>query len=83
MDSVITSYSIHYTKLYEVNMPGVDEGIFFPVKKLREWSEQVFRKAGVPHDDSILLADSLITANLRGVDTHGITRMLPVSYNFV
>ncbi len=62
-------------------MPGVDEGIFFPVKKLREWSEQVFRKAGVPHDDSILLADSLITANLRGVDTHGITRMLPVYIN--
>jgi LDH2 family malate/lactate/ureidoglycolate dehydrogenase len=38
----------------------------------------VFQKIGVSRDDAALLTDSLIEANLRGVDTHGITRMLCV-----
>jgi LDH2 family malate/lactate/ureidoglycolate dehydrogenase len=57
-------------------VPGVDDGIRFPAPKLRAWTEQVFRKIGVSKDDAALLTDSLIEANLRGVDTHGITRML-------
>lgn len=57
-------------------MPGVDDGIRFPAPTLRAWTEQVFQKIGVSKDDAALLTDSLIEANLRGVDTHGITRML-------
>jgi LDH2 family malate/lactate/ureidoglycolate dehydrogenase len=57
-------------------MPGVDDGIRFPAPKLRGWTEQVFQKIGVSKEDAALLTDSLIEANLRGVDTHGITRML-------
>jgi len=59
-------------------VPGVDGGIRFPAPKLRGWTEQVFQKVGVTKDDAALLTDSLIEANLRGVDTHGITRMLCV-----
>jgi LDH2 family malate/lactate/ureidoglycolate dehydrogenase len=59
-------------------MPGVDDGIRFPAPKLRVWTEQVFQKVGVSKEDAVLLTDSLIEANLRGVDTHGITRMLCV-----
>ena len=59
-------------------MPGVDDGIRFPAPKLRGWTEQVFQKVGVTKEDAALLTDSLIEANLRGVDTHGITRMLCV-----
>jgi LDH2 family malate/lactate/ureidoglycolate dehydrogenase len=59
-------------------MPGVDGGIRFPAPKLRAWTEQVFQKVGVSKEDAALLTDSLIEANLRGVDTHGITRMLCV-----
>jgi LDH2 family malate/lactate/ureidoglycolate dehydrogenase len=59
-------------------MPGVDDGIRFPAPKLRAWTEQVFQKVGVSKEDAVLLTDSLIEANLRGVDTHGITRMLCV-----
>ncbi len=59
-------------------MPGVDDGIRFPAAKLRGWTEQVFQKVGVSKDDAAGLTDSLIEANLRGVDTHGITRMLCV-----
>lgn len=59
-------------------MPGVDGGILFPTDRLREWTQEVFRKVGVSREDAAILADSLIEANLRGVDTHGITRMLCV-----
>ncbi|HSB71651.1 MAG TPA: Ldh family oxidoreductase [Candidatus Methylomirabilis sp.] len=59
-------------------MPGVDAGILFPAARLREWTQEVFRRVGVGREDAALLADSLIEANLRGVDTHGITRMLCV-----
>ena len=59
-------------------MPGVDGGLTFPAPKLRAWTERVFQKIGVSREDSILLTDSLIEGNLRGVDTHGITRMLCV-----
>lgn len=34
-------------------------------------------KAGVPADDALLVADSLVEANLRGVDSHGIQMLLP------
>ncbi len=59
-------------------MPGVDGGIRFPAPRLRAWTEQVFQKIGVAKAHAELLTDSLIEANLRGVDTHGITRMLCV-----
>ncbi len=59
-------------------MPGVDSGIRFAAEGLRTWTEQVFRKVGVSPGDAAILTDSLIEANLRGVDTHGITRMLCV-----
>ena len=60
------------------NMPGVDGGILFPAERLRGWTQEVFQKVGVSEEDATLLTDSLIEANLRGVDTHGITRMLCV-----
>jgi len=59
-------------------MAGVDGGIIFPAEGLRDWTQEVFQKVGVSRDDATLLTDSLIEANLRGVDTHGITRMLCV-----
>jgi LDH2 family malate/lactate/ureidoglycolate dehydrogenase len=59
-------------------MPGVDGGILFPAERLRGWTQQIFQKVGVSGEDASLLTDSLIEANLRGVDTHGITRMLCV-----
>jgi len=59
-------------------MPGVEGGIVFPAERLRNWTQEVLQKVGVSRDDAELLTDSLIEANLRGVDTHGITRMLCV-----
>lgn len=59
-------------------MPGVEGGVLFPADRLRAFTEAVFQKVGVSAEDAALTTDSLIEANLRGVDTHGITRMLSV-----
>lgn len=59
-------------------MAGVDGGILFPAERLREWTEEILRSIGVERDDAALFTDSMIEANLRGVDTHGITRILCV-----
>jgi LDH2 family malate/lactate/ureidoglycolate dehydrogenase len=40
--------------------------------KLRIFGEEVFRKVGVPAREAKIVAEILVEANLRGVDTHGI-----------
>jgi LDH2 family malate/lactate/ureidoglycolate dehydrogenase len=40
----------------------------------RAFCQQVFEGAGVPKEDSFLVADALIDADLRGVATHGLVR---------
>ena len=36
---------------------------------------QVLRKLGVPRDEAEITAKTMVTANLRGVDTHGVLRL--------
>src|SRR5436190_10581322 len=55
---------------------GVSEDRSYPADVLREFAFQAFRRAGVPEDDAAIVSDNLIEANLRGVDTHGVTRLL-------
>ncbi len=43
---------------------------------LRTTVSAVFEKMGVPPDDAALATDVLVTADLRGVDTHGVSNML-------
>ena len=43
---------------------------------LRETVTQIFEKMGVPHSDCELAADVLVTADMRGVDSHGVSNML-------
>ena len=45
---------------------------------LRETVTALFEKAGVPQDDARLAADVVIAADLRGVDSHGVSNMLKV-----
>ena len=42
---------------------------------LRAFCEECFIKAGVSEEHAKLIADHLITASLRGVDSHGIIRI--------
>ena len=59
-------------------MPGVDAGIRFAADTLRTWTQHIFQQVDVGPEDATLLTDSLIEANLRGVDSHGITGQLCV-----
>lgn len=59
-------------------MATITSGIFIKQDTLREWAKNILVKLGVGDVDAGIVADSLLAANLRGVDTHGVTRMLGV-----
>ncbi len=50
----------------------------YPADVLRDFTQRAFERAGVPAEDASIVTDNLIEANLRGVDTHGITRLLKI-----
>lgn len=43
---------------------------------LRKATTALFEKCGVPASDAALAADVLVMADLRGVDSHGVSNML-------
>lgn len=45
------------------------------VDQLRKFSVALFQAAGVPDDEAELIAGSLVEANLRGHDSHGVVRV--------
>jgi LDH2 family malate/lactate/ureidoglycolate dehydrogenase len=53
-----------------------DDAVRVDAKPLREATTALFVKLGVPGDDAALAADVLVTADLRGVDSHGVSNML-------
>src|SRR2546428_5535339 len=46
-----------------------------PAAALNRFATEVFARAGMPGADAAVVADVLVWANLRGVDTHGVTRI--------
>lgn len=44
---------------------------------LRTFCERVFVEAGLSEADAATVADTLVDANLRGIDTHGVVRLQP------
>lgn len=55
-------------------MPAV-EVKFFPIEALREFTTRIFLHFGVPKDDAAQAADVLASADLRGIDSHGVARL--------
>lgn len=45
--------------------------------RLRRFAEEALERAGLSRKDAALVADSLVEANLRGVDSHGVGRLFP------
>lgn len=52
-----------------------DTGRRFDSSKLAAFCIDVLDKVGVPRENAEMVAHSLLAANLRGVDTHGVTRL--------
>ena len=46
-----------------------------PFQRLEEYSAAILSAAGLPREDARLVAESLVDANLRGVDSHGVSRI--------
>jgi len=55
--------------------PDLQSVEVFPIEQLRELSARIFAACGVPREDAALAADVLASADLRGIDTHGVTRL--------
>jgi LDH2 family malate/lactate/ureidoglycolate dehydrogenase len=53
-----------------------DDFIVIPHGPLAEFSRTVLEATGVPPSRAALVADSLVAANLRGVDSHGVQLLL-------
>src|SRR5246500_1536480 len=47
----------------------------FPIEALREFGTRVFLHFGVPKTDATQAADVLASADLRGIDSHGVARL--------
>jgi LDH2 family malate/lactate/ureidoglycolate dehydrogenase len=43
--------------------------------ELKEFCRQAYQKVGVPEDEAEIVADLLVRSDLRGVETHGVTRL--------
>ena len=43
--------------------------------ELKEFCQEAYQKAGVPGEESEIVADLLVRSDLRGVETHGVTRL--------
>lgn len=56
-------------------------GLHIPPTELRGFAEEVFIESGLVAKHASTLADALVTANLRGVDSHGIVRLEPYVRN--
>jgi LDH2 family malate/lactate/ureidoglycolate dehydrogenase len=55
-------------------MAGVEVKVF-PIEVLREFSARIFLHFGVPNADAAQAADVLASADLRGIDSHGVARL--------
>src|SRR2546425_10519001 len=51
------------------------DSILFPPEQLFEFTTRVFRHLGVPEGDARTAATVLQSADLRGIDSHGVARL--------
>ncbi len=60
----------------------MDENVaLIPVDMMENFIIDVFKGVGVPDQDARICADVLITADKRGIDSHGIGRLKPIYYD--
>lgn len=57
------------------------EEVRFPYDDLERFMADVLKKVGVPADDARICAEVLITADKRGIHSHGINRLKPIYYD--
>ena len=58
-----------------------DQPCLVPFDLLEQFMIDVFRGLGVPDAEARICADVLITADKRGIDSHGVNRLKPIYYD--
>lgn len=53
--------------------------MLYNTDKLKTFTARIMQKAGLEKDDSLIFAESLINADMRGIDSHGISRLTAYS----
>ncbi|MEW6667888.1 MAG: Ldh family oxidoreductase [Thermodesulfobacteriota bacterium] len=53
----------------------MNDGMRIPFEDLKDFCEQAYRRAGVPEREAEIVSDLLVRSDLRGVETHGVTRL--------
>jgi LDH2 family malate/lactate/ureidoglycolate dehydrogenase len=64
-----------YETLFRFGGLMSDRTHFVPVETIRSLIKDVFMKAGVPEDDAETCSDVLIESDIRGIESHGISRL--------
>ena len=54
---------------------------FIPFDTMESFMTEVFKGVGVPEQDAKVCAHVLITADKRGIDSHGVGRLKPIYYD--
>ncbi len=47
----------------------------FAFERLKRFCEEAYIRAGVPGEEAEIVSDLLVRADLRGVESHGVTRL--------
>ena len=53
-----------------------EEGVMIAPSKMHKATADIFRALGMPSDDADLSADTLMFADTRGIDSHGVSNMM-------
>lgn len=59
----------------------MDRKLWMPFREAERFMTRVFTSLGVPPQDAGICADVLITADKRGIDSHGVGRLKPIYYD--
>jgi L-2-hydroxycarboxylate dehydrogenase (NAD+) len=59
----------------------MDKIFWMPFNEAERFMVRVFKALGVPGEDAGVCADVLITADRRGIDSHGVGRLKPIYYD--
>jgi len=59
----------------EENRKMASDGQRVPFVRLKNFCNQAYQKVGVPDNEAEIVADLLVRSDLRGVETHGVTRL--------
>jgi len=60
---------------------GDEDQVLMSYEVLQHFTEDVFSSLGVPPEDAVVCADVLVSADKRGISSHGINRLKPFYYD--